>query len=167
MSNRKGRTMGMIEILRKEWDVNYRFNPLMERYCRKVGIHAGNEYIPREWMEACKSYCEKQGVWFKNEAERTMFYDIISVDDDEDNDIYTVYVGELLELRKWCKQKGHTWKNFKYEECTAIYLGRDTNPMARRINTKAWEKVADSVKRGAVLDCVWSDLGHDWKKIDF
>lgn len=125
-------------ILRDEWNINYKFNPYMERYCRKMGIRASNSYIPEQWMLACKEYCVNHGVWFKTKGERVMWFDMIAIIGG-DKDWEIVWKGEVESLRRWCRTKGHGWGNYTYDEDTAVYLGRDTNPMARRIRREMYD----------------------------
>lgn len=138
----------------EEWSLNYGFNPLMERYCRKMGIVAGDSRSAMVGMEACRAYCINQGVWFRNDGERVMFFDMFDIsilpyDEPED---YMLYRGEIAYLREWCSHKGKTWRNYRYSEDAVCCLGKAEKGEGRKINCEGYDRY---IIKGMVWDLAY------------
>lgn len=145
------------ELLFNEWKLNYGYNPIMERYCRKMGVLTRQidlDYNIDCWelgkdavrdMNACREYCRKQGLWFETEGELYAFFDVFDVEllqwgfnrNNVDIEDCLLAIGTIEELRRWCACKGKTWRNFRYND--DVMVCRKKTSKQARISTKPFE----------------------------
>lgn len=112
-----------------EWLLNWGINPIASRYIYKIGIYGGTGHHVINDIRACRDFCRKMGVWFTNESEAYVFYDMGGENDSDD---YRQYAEEVRLLREWCKKRGHNWHNYTYSADTECLVEHS------HINSDAW-----------------------------
>lgn len=99
---------GAFRRLNNEWYINCEVNPVMDRYCRKVGINPHVSYLSTDKMREVQRFCEKRGVWLRDSDEAAIFIEVMPFGGYEDN--YEEFKVEIARFRVWAKD--HNRRNF-------------------------------------------------------